>query len=109
MPAPSQGGQPRCRATTPFTARTLKRPNVSEISLVFYPSESLVGGKLKLSELLLREGSHSSIESVLWNSPHLERESYRVFREAFLRRGLYDRSPCQVGAIQVGRQGYHEN
>jgi len=76
--------------------------HVSEISLVFYPSESLVSGKLKLSELLLREGSHSSVESVLWYSPHLERERYRVFREAFLRRGMHGRRPCQVSAIQVG-------
>ncbi len=83
--------------------------HVSEIGLVFYPSESLVGGKLKLSELLLREGSHATVESVLWYSPHLERESYRVFREAFLRRGMYGRGPRQVGSVQVGGQGYHEN
>lgn len=82
---------------------------VSEISFVFYPSESLVGGKLKLSELPIREGSHTSVESVLGNSPHLERESYRVLREAFLRRGVHGGSPCQVGAIQVGGQGYHKN
>ncbi len=81
----------------------------SEIGLVFYPSESLVGGKLKLSELPLREGPHTSVESVFGNSPHLERESYRIFRKTFLRRGLHGRSPCQVGAIQVGGQGYHKN
>ena len=82
---------------------------VSEISFVFYPSESLVGGKLKLSELPLSEGPHTSVESVLGNSPHLERKSYRVFGEAFLRLGLHGRSACQVGAIQVGGQGYHKN
>ena len=81
----------------------------SEIGLVLYPSESLISCQLKLSELRLGEGTHSSIESGLRNSPHLERESYRVFRETVLRRSVYGRRPCQIGAIQVGGQWYHKN
>jgi len=83
--------------------------HVSEIGRVFDPSESLVGGQLKLSELRLSEDTHSRVESGLRNSPHLESESYRVFRETVYRRSVHGRCPCQVGAIQVGGQWYHEN
>lgn len=67
-------------------------------------SEGFVGCQLELSDLLLRKGTDSGIESVLRHSPHLESESHRVFRKALLRRSLYNRRSCQIGSVQVGGQ-----
>jgi hypothetical protein len=80
-----------------------------KIGVVLESSESLVGGQLKLGELYLIKGPHASLERGFWHRSHLERESDRIFRKTFLRRSLDNRRSCEVGAIQVCGQWYHEH